>query len=238
MKILAMDTSTMVMGVAIMEDAKVLGEVITNLKKNHSVRLMPAIDQLLSELELTVTDIDLLAVTKGPGSYTGIRIAVTAAKTLAWANEIPLYSLSSLTLLARNAYRFHGFIVPMIDARRERVYTGIFQMMHGVLQEVIPQQVLPIKDLLEIVASYKQPVLVLGEDVERYRKHIEAAIPHNILFGMGVENIPRPSQLGLAAWEKRLSQEEPESSSFAPDYLQMTEAETKWIQQRKEIREK
>lgn len=111
MKILAIDTSTLVLGVAVLEEGSLLGEVTTNLRKNHSVRLMPTIARLLEELELKVEDLDGVAVAAGPGSYTGIRIGFTTAKTIAWSRQIPLVPVSSLAALAMNGYRFPGKVV-------------------------------------------------------------------------------------------------------------------------------
>ncbi|SHF00366.1 tRNA threonylcarbamoyladenosine biosynthesis protein TsaB [Seinonella peptonophila] len=230
MRTLAIDTSTMVMGVAILEQDRVLGEMVTNLKKNHSVRLMPAVSQLLSELDLSVSNIDQIAVTNGPGSYTGIRIGVTTAKTLSWAARLPLYSASSLTVLAHNAAHFPGLIVPLFDARRSRVYAGVYRRLIDQLEPVIRPQVIHIEQLIKKVVSLNEPVLFLGEDVEIHRLNIEASFSSRLYFGQGGENIPHPSHLGLIAWRKHLDNEPPETDDFAPDYLQLTEAEAKWLQ--------
>lgn len=233
MKILAIDTSTLVMGVAILEENKVLGELITNSLKKHSVRLMPAIDQLMKELELTVEDINLLAVTKGPGSYTGIRIGVTTAKTLAWVHQIPLYGISTLAVLAENGFYFDGWIVPLIDARRERVYAGIYRREGKVLKEVLSPRVIPISSLLDYLKKYGQPVLFLGDDCATFSDQINTKLAKQAMFGSPAENIPRPSQLGYLAWRKWRKQEEPETEQFAPDYLQLTQAEVNWLSQQK-----
>ncbi|MFS8580969.1 MAG: tRNA (adenosine(37)-N6)-threonylcarbamoyltransferase complex dimerization subunit type 1 TsaB, partial [Novibacillus thermophilus] len=124
MKILAIDTSTLVMGVSLLEDDRVLGEVTTNLRKDHSVRLMPTVARLMEELRLSLSELDLIAVASGPGSYTGVRIGVTTAKTMAWSRNLPLIGISSLAVLAMNGLRFDGKIAPLFDARRDRVYTG------------------------------------------------------------------------------------------------------------------
>ena len=162
MKILAMDTSTLVMGVAVLEEHQVIGELITNSHKKHSVRLMPAIDQLLNELELSIDDMDLLAVTKGPGSYTGIRIGVTTAKTMAWAKQIPLYGISTLEVLAENGFYFDGWIVPLLDARRNRVYTGVYQRrMQNIVTESYHHRVIDITSLLDFLNKQQESILFL-----------------------------------------------------------------------------
>ncbi|MBA4544433.1 tRNA (adenosine(37)-N6)-threonylcarbamoyltransferase complex dimerization subunit type 1 TsaB [Thermoactinomyces daqus] len=231
MKLLAMDTSTLVMGVAVfdLETKRVLGEVITNLHNNHSVRLMPTIEQLLTELDLSLDDLHALAVTSGPGSYTGIRIGVTTAKTMAWARELPLYSESSLTVLAMNGIRFDGLVVPLFDARRRRVYSGVFAAKDGEMTEVLPQQVVPVESWLEQIKALEKPVLFLGDDVERFRQTIEEYLGERASFGIGPENLPRPSHLAWAAYQKWSNHEPPEHADFAPNYLQLTEAEANWL---------
>lgn len=225
MKILAMDTSTLVMGVAVLEDNKVLGELVTNNAKKHSVRLMPAIVQLFQDLDLTLEQIDLIAVSSGPGSYTGIRIGVTTAKTLAWANQLPLYGVSTLSVLAENARFFDGLVVPLLDARRDRVYTGIYQRGEEALTIRLKPQVMPIMDLLEQLAKQSQPVLFLGDDVKRFEEKIDQALKNQAVFGTAAENIPQPSQLGYLAWRKWMRNEPPAADDFTPDYLQATQAE-------------
>jgi tRNA threonylcarbamoyladenosine biosynthesis protein TsaB len=233
MKMLTMDTSTLVMGVAVLEEGRVLGEVITNLKKNHSVRLMPTIDQLLKDLDLDISEMNAIAVTAGPGSYTGIRIGVTTAKTIAWARQIPVYSESSLTVLAMNGIHFSGMIVPLFDARRNRVYSGVFRADGDRLQEVISQQVVPIDAWLSEIAVRDEPTLFLGDDVVRFKEVIMDHLGDKAVFGQPAENIPRPSQLGWIAWNKWKQGILPESQNFSPNYLQLTEAEANWLQKQR-----
>jgi tRNA threonylcarbamoyladenosine biosynthesis protein TsaB len=237
MKLLAMDTSTLVMGVAVMdlENQKILGETVTNLHKNHSVRLMPTIEQLLNDLDLAVDDLTHLAVTRGPGSYTGIRIGVTTAKAMSWARQIPLYSASSLAVLALNGARFGGWVVPMFDARRRRVYTGAFRMDNHEIREKLPQQVITLNAWLQQLKESGEPVLFLGDDVVRFEEEIRSTLGKQACFGTPQENIPRPASLAWLAYQKWSRQEQPEPPDFSPEYLQMTEAEANWLKkQRKE----
>jgi tRNA threonylcarbamoyladenosine biosynthesis protein TsaB len=229
MKILAMDTSTLVMGVAIVEENRVLGEVTTNLHKNHSVRLMPTVVRLLEDLELSLSDLGAIAVTSGPGSYTGIRIGVTTAKTMAWAAELPIYSESSLTVLAMNGIQFPGLIVPMFDARRKRVYSGVYRSKGNQVEEIVPQQVIELTQLLERIKERDEPVLFLGDDVAKFQEVIRTSLADRAQFGLPMDNIPRPSVLGFLAYQKWARGEEPERQDFALNYLQMTEAEAKWL---------
>lgn len=231
MKMLAIDTSTLVMGVAVLTEEKVLGELITNSKKKHSVRLMPAIAQLLQELELSFDQIDLIAVTSGPGSYTGIRIGVATAKTLSWANHLPLYGVSTLDVLAANGQHFDGFVVPLLDARRDRVYTAIYECGKNKLTPLLSPRVISISDLLAQLADQTKPVLFLGDDVATFAAQINERLSAQAVLGTPALHIPRPSQLGQIAWAKWRNQQPPVEDDFAPDYLQLTQAETNWLNQ-------
>src|SRR5574342_1006942 len=128
MTVLAIDTSNYALGVALLEENQVLGEYITNLKKNHSVRIMPAIQTLMKDCERVPADLTKIVVAEGPGSYTGVRIGVTIAKTLAWTLNIPMSGVSSLEVAAASAGRyFDGYVSPFFDARRGQIYTGLYK---------------------------------------------------------------------------------------------------------------
>ncbi|WP_019724582.1 tRNA (adenosine(37)-N6)-threonylcarbamoyltransferase complex dimerization subunit type 1 TsaB, partial [Enterococcus mundtii] len=116
---LGIDTANQTLAVGVLEDQTVLGQIQINKKKNHSLTLMPALDQLISDCQLTPEQIDRIAVSSGPGSYTGLRIGVTTAKTLAYALNKELVGVSSLAVLAANCVGIEGIIVPMFDARRK-----------------------------------------------------------------------------------------------------------------------
>ncbi|WP_255404741.1 tRNA (adenosine(37)-N6)-threonylcarbamoyltransferase complex dimerization subunit type 1 TsaB [Thermoactinomyces sp. DSM 45892] len=231
---LAIDTSTLVLGVAVVEEGKVLGEVTNNLHKTHSERLMPTIAGLLKDLSIELREVTAISVTSGPGSYTGIRIGVTTAKTLAWTHDLPLYAESSLTVLAMNGKRFPGLVVPLLDARRNRVYTGVYRPNASGVSEVLGQQVLEITDLLEQCSRWKEPILFLGDDVSKFRDVIEEALGENAYFGSPAENLPRASELGEMSLQRMIRGEEPLSQQFALNYLQVTEAEANWLKKQKQ----
>src|SRR3954453_836520 len=141
MNVLAIDTSNYSLGIALVNQEQVIGEYITNMKKNHSIRVMPAIEKLMQDCEMKPTDLEKIVVAKGPGSYTGVRIGVTIAKTLAWTLKIPLSGVSSLGVLASGTGRyFDGYISPIFDARRGQVYTGLYQFENGKLISVEQDQ--------------------------------------------------------------------------------------------------
>jgi tRNA threonylcarbamoyladenosine biosynthesis protein TsaB len=225
MKILAVDTSTLVLSVAVLDEQKVLGEKTTNLQKNHSIRLMPAIDELLQNLELSLSDMDLLAVTKGPGSYTGVRIGVTTMKTFAWAIGKPYIGISTLAVLAMNGVHFPGLIVPLLNARRDQVYTAIYQAESGALRAQLPEQLMPVETLLEQLQQQTQSVLFLGDNVTLFAIEIQQMLGEQAVLAPLAFNFPQASKLGYLALERWKQSSRGENADFAPDYLQLTLAE-------------
>lgn len=233
MKLLAIDTSTQVMSVALLdlETRQLCGEVMTNLPQNHSTSLMPTVSYLFQLVGSNIDELAAVTVTSGPGSYTGIRIGVTTAKTLAWTREIPLYSGSSLATLAMNGLRWKGLIVPLIDARRQRVYSGVYQAEEGHLLELLVDRVVPMEEWLQEIKSHHTPVLFLG-DTAPFHQMIQNALGEQGHFGTVVENVPRASQLAMLGLRKWADQFPSEKETFVPNYCQVTEVEAKLKQKR------
>ncbi|MFC7393530.1 tRNA (adenosine(37)-N6)-threonylcarbamoyltransferase complex dimerization subunit type 1 TsaB [Scopulibacillus cellulosilyticus] len=230
MKILAIDSSNLVMGVAVNDEGSVLGELITNVKKNHSIRLMPAIEQLLKDVDLKPKDLDRIAVAMGPGSYTGVRIGVTIAKTLAWTLNKDLVGISSLEVLAQNGRYFDGYIIPFFDARRGQVYTGIYENRKGNVKRVEDDRLTLLDKWLKHLVKYEKPLLFLGNDLEKHRQTIKNVCGTLAVLPETTMNNPRASEIA------RLSIDRPAVSNvhqFVPQYLQLAEAEAKWIANQK-----
>lgn len=225
MKILAIDSSTKVMGVAVAEDGRLLAEYITNTKLNHAVRLMPAIEQVLGEVGIQPNELDRIVVSQGPGSYTGVRIGVTLAKTMAWSLNKELVGVSTLACMAQNGAYFQGLIVPFFDARRDRVYTGLYK--NDGLEAIKPDQILPVEKWLERLQSREEPILFLGQDLDSFRSRIQNKLGSRAVFAPMSLNLPRPSE--LAKLGECLTPVE-SIHHFVPDYLQMAEAEAKWLE--------
>ncbi|MCF7616832.1 tRNA (adenosine(37)-N6)-threonylcarbamoyltransferase complex dimerization subunit type 1 TsaB [Bacillus sonorensis] len=230
MTILAIDTSNLTLGVALVRDGKVIAEHISHLKKNHSVRAMPAIDELLKECGLTPRDLSKIAVARGPGSYTGVRIGVTIAKTLAWSLNIPVAAVSSLEVLAANGRFFSGVICPLFDARRGQVYTGLYQYDgNNRLLALEEDQNILLEDWLKKLKESKQQVLFLGNDTDIHKEMIEKTLNHQAVIGGASHHLPRPSELALIGECK-----EPEPvHSLVPNYIRLAEAEAVWLEKQK-----
>ncbi|CUA81272.1 MULTISPECIES: tRNA (adenosine(37)-N6)-threonylcarbamoyltransferase complex dimerization subunit type 1 TsaB [Anoxybacillus] len=230
MKVLAIDTSTFVMGIAIVDGQVVKGEMITNLKKNHSIRVMPAIEALLQECEVSPQDLARIVVAKGPGSYTGVRIGVTIAKTLAWTLNIPLVGISSLEVMAANAKYFDGLIVPLMDARRGQIYTGLYKAEGGNIQSIVADQVILATDWANELKSYNEPILLVGNDSVLHEAVFVEALGRSVQLASATLHNPRPSEL---AWLGMNRQPE-DVHTFVPNYIRLAEAEANWLARQQE----
>ena len=213
MKVLAFDTSSKALSLAILEDKQVLAETTINIKKNHSITLMPAIDFLMASLDWTPKDLDRIVVAEGPGSYTGLRIAVATAKTLAHTLNIELVGMSSL--LALVPYQQEGLFVPLMDARRNNVYAGFYENA----KPVMPEAHLPFEQVIELIKGASQVTFVgeVGPFVEQIQEHL----PRTNFK----ETLPNAANLALLAWDK----EADSLHDFVPNYLKRVEAEENWL---------
>ncbi|MEH7239009.1 tRNA (adenosine(37)-N6)-threonylcarbamoyltransferase complex dimerization subunit type 1 TsaB [Bacillus sp. JJ1562] len=228
MKVLAIDTSNYVLGIAIVDEEKVIGEVITNLPKNHSVRVMPAIEQVMKECGIKPNELEKIVVAMGPGSYTGVRIGVTIAKTLAWSLQIPLVGVSSLEVVAANGRYFNGFISPLFDARRGQVYTGLYQYEGRTLTCVEEDKIILLSDWLEELKKKETPVLFIGNDLVIHKEQIETDFDQLAYVAPYTDWNPRPSELA----ELGLKKEPVDVHSFVPNYIRLAEAEANWLGKR------
>ena len=219
MKILAMDTSNKTLSLAILENKETLGQVTLNIKKNHSITLMPAIDFLINSLDMKPADLDRIAVAQGPGSYTGLRIAVATAKTLAHTLKIELVGVSSLLALVPE--QVEGLAIPIMDARRNNVYAGFYQSG----QAVRPEAHLPLVEVLEIAGAANQPVTFVGETAT-FAEQIKAAIPQTAIQ-LTLPDAAAVGRLGLDLTARSIH-------DFVPNYLKRVEAEENWLKTHQE----
>lgn len=229
MKALAIDTTNNVLGIAIVEEKTVIGEYITNLKKNHSVRAMPAIERLLHDCDLTPKDIEKVIVATGPGSYTGVRIGVSIAKTMAWALQVPIVGVSSLEILAANGRYFDGLISPIFDARRGQVYTGLYQYVNSKLVTVENDQNLLLTDWMNRLLKSDNRILFLGNDIHIHKDTIIEMLGDKAVIASVALHNPRPSELGLIGLKKEAT----DVHHLVPNYIRLAEAEAKWLEQQK-----
>ncbi|MGL4694833.1 tRNA (adenosine(37)-N6)-threonylcarbamoyltransferase complex dimerization subunit type 1 TsaB [Enterococcus larvae] len=229
MRILAIDTSNQTLSVAVMAEDKILGEYTSTTKKNHSMTLMPAVNELMKASQLKPKDLDRIVVAQGPGSYTGLRIGVTTAKTLAYTLKKELVGVSSLLTLAAGCLNVNGLIVPIFDARRNNVYTGAYQYntVQGKWETIIEDHHTAMDAWLTRLSKY-EAVYFVGEDIEKFRMMIEEALPQAVVNEYPQWQIPSAVVLAqLGATEKP----EKDIHQFLPRYLKRVEAEENWLKE-------
>ncbi|PRS57428.1 tRNA (adenosine(37)-N6)-threonylcarbamoyltransferase complex dimerization subunit type 1 TsaB [Bacillus sp. LNXM12-2] len=229
MTILAIDTSNHTLGIALVKGSTVIGESITYLKKNHSVRAMPTVEALMKECGVAPSELSKIVVAKGPGSYTGVRIGVTIAKTLAWTLSIPISAVSSLETLAANGQYFDGWISPLFDARRGQVYTGLYTFEEGKIKEIKPDQNILLTDWLHELKQTGKPVLFLGQDVHLHEESIRSILGETAVIAEGAFQNPRPSMLAFLGTDRPAE----DVHQLVPNYIRLAEAEVKWLEGQK-----
>ena len=230
MNILAIDTSNQLLGVALLKDDQVIGEIITNVAKNHSIRLMPAIEQLMKDVAMTPDQLDKIVVAKGPGSYTGVRIGITTAKSMAWALNIPVTGVSSLKVLAYQGLFFNGLICPFFDARRGRIYTGAYQWDNHQVTTVYEENNMPMTEALKRLAEEEKEVLFLSPDIALHKAAIMDKMGELAIIPEDPSHLARPANLALVG----LDMESNQTHALTPNYLRLAEAEVNWQKAQKE----
>ncbi len=219
MLILGIDTSTNVGSVAIYSDIKgTLGEISININKTHSENIMIMIDYLFQLTGTTINDIDKIAVSIGPGSFTGIRIGVAVAKGLACATNCKIVGINELDIIAGNSTNNSCFICPIIDARKERGYFSLFKYENNNLKQVRDYEVGELKEFLEKMKDIK--TLYLGDGALKYKSLISEIVKDNGIFGEKSLCLPRASVLCELSVTK-----EDNLYTMEPIYLSKSQAE-------------
>lgn len=224
MRLLAIDASNQAMSVAILENQKVIGEITTNIKGNHSQRLMPAIADLMAEVGWKPSDLDRIVVAKGPGSYTGLRIGVTIAKTLAWTLEKEITGVSSLAVLAGNCEESSHYLVPLFDARRGNIYTGLYRWESGELVQIEPDTHISAENWAIHLKNLSGTIELIGEDYVLYQQTFEQQLGDRVVAASLKNHLPKGSVVGLLG----LKEEPVDVHTMLPDYLKYAEAEENW----------
>lgn len=225
MYVLGIDTSTMTGGAALVEDGNLLGEYVLSIRTTHSERLLPAVERLLEDAGVAVKDLEAVAVTVGPGSFTGIRIGVATAKGFAYALQKKLIGVSTLEAFACQFQAFPGIVVPMIDSRRSEVYAQAF---HGGASLAGPWAE-PLQNVLDWCRSQAQPCLIVGDGSLTYRDQIKQGLPKAV-FPPPEFALLRPAAVAGLGWEKLQAGEWADPFTVNPVYLRKTEAELKWME--------
>ena len=233
MRVLALDTSSNVATVAVMEDGKLLGESILNHKKTHSQKIMVMIEELLNDLELTVQDIDLFAAANGPGSFTGLRIGVATIKALAHSVNKPVAGVSTLAGLAYNLPYAEHIIVPIMDARRNQVYTASYIWDEDGFKELSSDEAMSIEECVKNCGELLD-IIFVGDGVEAHREYIVSKLGERAHFAPAAVLMQRASSIAALALEKAKKGETMNYAELTPFYLRKSQAEREYDERHRE----
>ena len=177
MKILALETSAKSVSVAVTEGGVLLAQAYQNRGMTHSVTLMPLLDGMLKSAGLTLDEIGVIAVAQGPGSFTGIRIGVAAAKGLAWAMEVPCCGVSTMAAMAYGTADLHGLIVGAMDARRQQVYNAVFRVENGVITRLCEDRAVSVEQVAQELkeSNYRENILIIGDGASLLYDYLQNA---------------------------------------------------------------
>lgn len=238
MRVLGIDSSCSAASVAVVNDGMLEMEIFLSHKLQHSVVLFPMIQDMLQKLEITVDDLDAVAVSGGPGSFTGLRIGAASAKGICQGAKKKFIGVSSLDAMAYQQYGFDGIICPIMDALRDNVYTGLFRFEKGELVKVKDYDALHIDDLLKVLGEYEnEKIMFCGDGVRLQRDKIQECLKDRACFAAMNDNMPRASsiaELGLM----RLNQgQEDDIYNYVPIYLRKSQAEREYERKQAAISE-
>ena len=246
MRVLAIDSSGLTATVAVVEDAQTVAEYTINYKKTHSQTLLPMIDEVVKMTELDLNTIDAIAVAGGPGSFTGLRIGSATAKGLGFALNKPLIHVPTVDGLAYNVYGCEDIICPIMDARRNQVYTGIYtfskkagtkegsNLVEPVFQVIKMQMAVSIEELAERLNRYRRPVVFLGDGVPVYENILAEKLTVPYSFAPAYMNRQRAAVVGTLGIQYYKAGKFETAEEHRPDYLRVSQAERERAQREKE----
>ena len=224
MRILALDSSGLVATVAIVEDQQTVAEYTVNYKKTHSQTLLPMLAEIVKMTEFDLDTIDAIAVAGGPGSFTGLRIGSATAKGLGLALDKPLIHVPTVDGMAYNLFGNAGLICPIMDARRDQVYTGIYRFEDD-FEIVEEQMAIAVSELIEKLNRYDEKVTFLGDGVPVYQKMIEEGLTVPYAFAPAHVNRQRAAAVGTLGMKYFAEGRTETARDHEPDYLRLSQAE-------------
>jgi len=235
MKLLALDSSGLVASVAIVTEDAMLAEYTINYKKTHSQTLLPMLDEIVKMLEIDLSELDAIAVAAGPGSFTGLRIGSATAKGLGLVLEKPLISIPTVDGLAYNMYGTDKLICPLMDARRNQVYTGLYEFIGDNFTIIREQKAVTIEEIIEEINEIGREVIFLGDGVSVYQAIIQEKMKVSYHFApihMAMQRAGAVGALGIIYYKQnRLETAE----QHQPVYLRLSQAERELAEKQKQI---
>ena len=228
--VLGLDTSAKTCSVALLNGKEVTAEYTQNLPRTHSEKLMPLVDSIFKDTGRSPGELDAVAVSCGPGSFTGLRIGVATARAMAQGLQIPAMGICTLEVMARGVYSYGSLICPVMDARRSQVYTALysFKEKSGELQELHEPAALSLDYLKDVLQDYREPVIFLGDGLLSYGQELKEALGERFLEPASPLVYPRASLVAWGARERLLYGRGITSYlELKPLYLRASEAERK-----------
>ncbi|HUH67319.1 MAG TPA: tRNA (adenosine(37)-N6)-threonylcarbamoyltransferase complex dimerization subunit type 1 TsaB [Syntrophales bacterium] len=222
---LAIDTSTTSIAIALLKDDDVIAETFLNLDINHSIVLLAALEHILQISHIGMKDIDLFACTRGPGSFTGLRIGASTVKGLALSIGKPIVGVSTLQALAFNVAVPRVSICPMLDAKKDQVYAALYRAGRNYTLEEIKSE--RVTEVCKFLQDIDVEALFVGDGAVKYANRIEEILPGRASFASSCHQHIRASAVGLLGRGKYLNGEVLDPVTFAPVYLRVSEAEAK-----------
>lgn len=228
MKILGIDTSTKFCNLGLIEDEDILIEyTINGLKKKHSSILVPAIKDLLKTIDLKMEEINGIAVSIGPGSFTGLRIGLSVAKGLCYARSLPLLGIPTLDALAFSLKEIPYLICPVLEAKKDEIYDVVFRGGDS-LHRIMDYKCEDIHNLLARLSLLREKMIFLGDGIKKYRDIIKEKIGKDALFIDSQLNLPVSSNIAFLGLNKLKKGEKDDISTLSPFYLRKSAAEIIW----------
>lgn len=225
MNILAIDSSGLAASAAVLSDSTIKAEFSVCNKLTHSETLMPMIDEVIKASGLMLSDMDAIAVTEGPGSFTGLRIGSATAKGLAEAIDKPVIGVPTVDALAQNMAGFEGNIVPLMDARRNETYTGIYTFKGDELVVLREQCAVPLMDILEDTEQRKERTVFLGDGVRVFEGQIRDYCNIPYIFAPTSHRLQRASSAAVLAERYYERGQYTDAAEYVPIYLRVSQAE-------------
>src|SRR5690554_4902541 len=199
---LSIETSTKTCAVALVDENKTLAEIVINSEFTHSQKLLPAIDMLLKSLDKNLSDIELIGVSVGPGSFTGLRIGIATAKGLVFGKNIPVVGISTLEGLAQASNCTDKTVVPILNARRNQVYTAIFEYSQGAFTRKMDDSVIKLEELMDKLKGLEGEFIFTGDGVFSFSKQVADSLGERASFVSTHNCVPKGFSIGQLAIKK------------------------------------
>jgi len=230
MKILAIDTSTMLGGIAIMDEYRLIAESRLNVKTTHSERLMTEIEHCLKQSELKISDIDVFAIAIGPGSFTGLRIGLSTVKGFSYATGKPIVSVPTLEALTWNFPYSMYPVCAMLDARKKEVYAALFKWEDKDFTRLINETSVKPEDFIRnfLLNAQEDKFIFTGEGILLYKDKIIEVMGDRAIFASPEKMVPLPANVASLGLKKAISGKFSEPVGLKPIYIRKSEAEIKW----------